>query len=241
MSLSNEIPLHKKLRNMIEFIKQALSEGLVAFKKNLLPASILWFFGICVLCTYYFIPELRWIFDSVEELKNNTGLYFLFFSTGFFGAILPALFSTYILKQYPFPYIKTFVLFLFWAIKGIEVEYFYRFQHWAFQDNILLKIAFDEFIYVPLWGLASVALFYYWVDCDYSIKTFKQKLGKHWYRDRIARVLIPNWSVWIPAVCIIYLLPQPLQLPLQNITLAFWVMILAYLTTQKTNDTSKTI
>jgi hypothetical protein len=49
-----------------------------------------------------------------------------------------------------------------------------------------------------------------------------------WYRRRVLHVLISNLGVWVPAVCIIFALPTPLQLPLQNIVLCFFSLLLAH-------------
>jgi hypothetical protein len=49
-----------------------------------------------------------------------------------------------------------------------------------------------------------------------------------WYRRRVLPLLIGNIGVWVPAVAIIYLLPTPLQLPLQNIVLCFYTLVVAH-------------
>jgi hypothetical protein len=43
-------------------------------------------------------------------------------------------------------------------------------------------------------------------------------------------ILIANWGIWTPAVAIIYLLPTALQLPMQNIVLCFFTLLLATIT-----------
>lgn len=215
--------------SVIDFIQQSFKEGFQAMRVNFLPACFLWTFGGIILLAYYFTPQSRFIFDAIESTKSDWGIIYMFLSTGFFGAILPGLFSIFLLKDKNSNLSSIFILFLFWGIKGIEVEYFYLFQAFAFGDSVMLKTLFDQLIYVPIWGLTSVVLFYHFYGCKFNPKVFCHTLGKHWYRDRVIKVLLPNWSVWTPAIMLIYLLPQPLQLPLQNLTLAFWVMVLAYL------------
>jgi hypothetical protein len=41
--------------------------------------------------------------------------------------------------------------------------------------------------------------------------------------------MIANFAVWVPAVAIIYALPTALQLPLQNLVLLFFTLLLAHL------------
>jgi hypothetical protein len=38
---------------------------------------------------------------------------------------------------------------------------------------------------------------------------------------------VSGWTVWIPVVTIVYCLPQPLQLPVQNMVLSFWILVLS--------------
>lgn len=218
---------------MLDLLKEALLQGLKAFKLNLIPALILWAMAAFTIVAYYYIPQSQFIFDYVLTLKSQTGLLFAFVSTGFFGAVVPTAFSTWVLKLHDFPLKRCLVLTAFWGVKGIEIEYLYLFQNVAFGHNVLYKLLFDEFVYVPIWGVTSVVLFYHFMDSGYSFKVFKETLGKQWYRRRVFSIMVPNWCVWIPAVVFIYLLPQPLQLPLQNLTLAFWAMVLAYLTLQQ--------
>jgi hypothetical protein len=51
-----------------------------------------------------------------------------------------------------------------------------------------------------------------------------------WIRRRVVPVLISNLGVWLPAACIIYALPTPLQLPLQNLVLCFFTLLVAHQT-----------
>ena len=91
---------------------------------------------------------------------------------------------------------------------------------------------------VPLFGIVNVVLFYMWRDCGYSFKTFFSRLGKNWYQKRILPVLIANWAIWIPAVAMIYSLPVALQLPVQNLILCFWVLILVVFTSHDAHGKS---
>jgi hypothetical protein len=51
--------------------------------------------------------------------------------------------------------------------------------------------------------------------------------------------MVANMGVWLPAVIIIYALPTPLQLPLQNIVLCFYTLIVAYQTGAKERKLSE--
>jgi hypothetical protein len=46
---------------------------------------------------------------------------------------------------------------------------------------------------------------------------------------KIPTVVLSNWLVWIPAVSVVYAMPAELQIPLFNLVLCFWVLLLAVL------------
>ncbi len=54
-----------------------------------------------------------------------------------------------------------------------------------------------------------------------------------WMMREIVPVLIANLGVWLPTVCIIYTLPTVLQLPLENLVLCFFTLMLAHLAQAK--------
>ncbi len=60
------------------------------------------------------------------------------------------------------------------------------------------------------------------------MKEVKAALKQKPFFDRVIPLMIANWVVWIPAVSLIYLFPLPLQLPLMNIILALWCLILTF-------------
>jgi hypothetical protein len=44
---------------------------------------------------------------------------------------------------------------------------------------------------------------------------------------KIATTVVTNWLIWIPSVALIYMMPSGLQLPLFNLVLCFFVLVLA--------------
>ena len=51
---------------------------------------------------------------------------------------------------------------------------------------------------------------------------------RRWYLRDVVPVMVSNWAVWLPAVFVIYVLPTPLQLPMQNVVLCFWSLVLVF-------------
>ena len=116
----------------------------------------------------------------------------------------------------------------------------YRLQAHVFGDAVALgvvlsKVLVDQFVYCPIWAVPTTVILYLWKDCGFSVARTKANLGERWYYRRAVPVMVSNWGVWIPAVTLIYFLPQPLQLPLQNIVACFWVLLLMFITGRARN------
>jgi hypothetical protein len=96
--------------------------------------------------------------------------------------------------------------------------------------TITAKTLIDQFIYCPLWAVPSTAVFYFWYQHGCSLALLKADFREpRWYGRRVLPLLCANLGVWLPLVCIIYALPTPLQLPLQNIVLCFYTLLLAHM------------
>jgi hypothetical protein len=212
-----------------------LKAALKAARVNLLPGLLLQGFALGLVLVYYFHAPSRPAFEILSALKTKYGYGYSMVSTALFGGFLPFLFlraqkktrSLAAFRHIPF-------LLLFWAAKGVEVDVLYRLQAFLFGTDVrwsvvLPKICVDQFVYMTIWGGPTMVLGLFWKDHDYSFKALKGVLNRRCYPDNIFPVIVSNWGVWIPAVAFIYCLPLPLQLPIENIVLCFWVMILTLL------------
>jgi len=127
-------------------------------------------------------------------------------------------------------------LFLFWGYKGIEVDAFYRLQGIIFGNHldpqtIVAKMFVDQFIYNPVWSAQSVIYPYFWRDCGFSYRIWRKRIiFREVYTYRLPIVLVPTWILWVPAVTIIYAFPPNLQIPLFNIVICFFSLLLAFVT-----------
>src|SRR5690606_2824532 len=121
----------------------------------------------------------------------------------------------------------------FWLWKGVEVDAFYRAQALVFGEQadaltIATKTAVDQFVYNPLWAAPTQTVFFLWKDCDFSLAECRRPLARASASRRVLSVLLSTWVVWIPAVAVVYSLPSPLQLPLFNLVLCFWCLLLSF-------------
>lgn len=214
----------------------AWATGVRAARANRIPAMILWLFGIALITNYFLVAPATQLLDSVGELKTRIGLLFSMVSTGLFGGLIPGLIAWLLHRSTTRNEIATSTL--FWAYKGLEIDLFYRLQAFLFGDQldlqtVAVKTLCDQLVMVPLIGVPNVILFYLFREQGYSWSRFRRALGPGWYRNRVLPVLIANWTIWLPAVVMIYCLPLALQLPVQNLILCFWVLILMFFTDRK--------
>jgi hypothetical protein len=217
-------------------LQTAWRKGRFAAWENRYTGMCLWLFGCAIVMGYFYIEPVRSVFESLGELKTRTGWIFGIVSTAIFGGflpvVLPVLFGQPKEKQFGSMLTSNV---LFWGFKGFEVDLLYRFQHWLFGDGtdvatIAYKVVLDMLIYAPLFGLLNCVLFYIWRDNGYSFSKTRASLGANWYANKILPPLISNFCVWMPSVIVIYSLPLALQLPVQNLILCFWVLILVFFT-----------
>jgi len=210
--------------------------GLRSARANLVPGLVLQAFALAVVLGYYFHPPTRELFNQLSDLRSRMGWSFGILSTGLFGGLLPLLY----LKSAPstralYTWKQGGVLTFYWAYKGIEITIWYAFLARLVGTGndvgtIALKSLIDQFIYCPLWAIPTTAIFYLWCATHFDhravITDFRTP---RWYARRVLPMLLANLGVWLPLVCIIYALPTPLQLPLQNIVLCFFTLMLAHM------------
>jgi len=219
-----------------------------AFRHNALPASALFLIALVVCLGYYFVPPVAAALDAVGAVKDRIGLLFVVLSTAVFGGLIPTLVEQLRPRGDRAAALRDLPFFLgFWAIKGVEIELLYRGQALLFETIapeaasrpspwvLIGKTLIDQFLYVPLWAVPTMVAAYAWKDAGYSVRRLRRRWSGRWYRRRVVPVMIPNWGVWLPTVVVIYTMPVVLQLPLQNLVLCLWCLLLVFMT-RRAND-----
>ena len=207
-----------------------------ALKQNLLPGLVLQCFALAIVLIYFFVPASQPVYSWFGVLKHEYGFLYAFVATAFFGGFIPFIYlwaSHRISSAH-----NLFALFMFyvifWGLKGIEVDFFYQLQgHWFGYENsvknIATKVAVDQFIYSAFWAAPSITIAYLWAEHQFDFRASGKSLTRDFFLEKIPTVVFSNWLVWIPAVSIVYSMPQDLQIPLFNLVLCFWVLLLAVL------------
>ena len=211
-------------------IYEGFLEGLRAARRNARPAAVIIALMVAMVLGYEYWPLLRNALDHVAATRERVGLIFGVLTTAAFGGALPLVFRRLLLGQPATPRELLFGV-LFWAYKGLEVGIFYDLQADLWGDGsdlrtIATKTLVDQTVYGPLLAVPNMTLGYLWLECDFSLKRMRSALREKGFLRRALPVLISNAMFWIPAISLVYMFPTALQLPLSNLCLIFWVLML---------------
>ncbi len=197
-------------------------------------------FAAALVAGYYLHAPSRAALEGLAEFRGEVGLPFALVSTAIFGAVIPFLvLGLRRATRHRYDLRQMGVLTLFWAYKGLEVAVFYALQARWFGEGtdfttIALKTFVDQFVYCPLLAAPCTWLVYAWVEHGFSGAHLREEWRRPgWYARCVLPLLVATWGVWVPAVAIIYLLPTALQLPLQNVVLCFFTLLVIFLTRRR--------
>jgi hypothetical protein len=211
--------------------------GFRSARANLLPGLVLQGLALGLVLSYYRNHDARLLLDRLAAWRQEVGVGFAIVSTGLFGGLLPVLY----LKAWPstrgtYTWAQGAMITLFWSYKGLEVDLLYRFLARFFGPGhdvatIAGKTIFDQFIYCPLFAVPVTVLVYQWTSEHFNGGAVRRDIrAGGWVHRKILPLLISNLWVWLPTACIIYSLPTGLQLPLQNLVLCFFTLLVAHQT-----------
>ncbi|MBK1833020.1 hypothetical protein [Roseibacillus ishigakijimensis] len=215
-------------------LREALRLGWGGAKSNLLPGALLWTVGLVLVIAYYQSPVVAQTFDHIGIWKNRYSPWFAMVSTALFGSLIPWLAQlAFLPRERRMPFRQVPWLFLFWALHGWQVDKLYELQAHVFGNaidaaTIVRKTLVDQFVWVPLLAVPQVLLSYLFIEHGLSGKRFGEALRRKSYWERAIPLMIANWVVWVPSVSLVYLFPLPLQLPLMNLILALWCLIISF-------------
>lgn len=217
-----------------------LRDALRAARGNLVPGLFLWLAGLLLIAGYYQSDTVRHLLDLAEAWKTRIGWPYSALSTMVFAVLIP--FAVQRLRpatRHEVPWRHLPWLALFWGIRGIEVDFLYRLQSLLFGDNndlptLAAKIAFDQFVYAPLWAIHIILGFYAWLHAGCRMRGLLELWRDDYLRRHALKLQLAGWVVWIPGLAIIYWFPPALQITICNLVLCFWVLMLMFLTRRKT-------
>jgi len=204
-----------------------------AIGANLLPGLCLQLFALSIGLSYFYWPASLQVFQFFADLKGQYGVVYAAISTSLFGGLLPFLYM-YISGKIRFLPIQQLIFYvIIWAFLGSLISGFYTFQVVLFGDGtdwltILKKTAFDQFVFSVFITSPFISLAFLWKDQQFNWRKTKTLIADL-IKVQIPTTVVTTWIIWIPAVSLIYMMPSNLQIPLFNLVLCFFVLILAIL------------
>lgn len=246
-------------------LREAVRLGLASARENAIPGLILWVVAVAIVAGYYFLAPVTAALAALGRVKAEGGFLYSAISTAIAGGLIPfvwkraiaarkrggdgispangatsdASVGAAVAKAVVAPaWAACLFLCLFWAEKGIEVDFLYRMQARIFGDGnspavIIPKVIVDQFGYNPLWAGWTQVLGYWWLEHNFKPASLVDPALWRTMGPRVVTVLISTWGVWIPMVSVVYAMPGDLQIPLFNIALCFWGLMLASLTKER--------
>lgn len=210
--------------------------GLRAARAHLAPGFVLQLCAFALVFAYYCHAPTHAALNGLAEFRARIGRLYGIVATGLFGGVLPFAY----LKLRPatrehYDWKQGAFLIAFWSYKGFEVDLWYRLMNAAVgpghdPSTVATKMFLDQFVYCPLFAVPVSTLVYEWCEARFNTAAVRADLrAGGWYARQVLPMLIGNLGVWVPAVCIIYALPLALQLPLFNLVLCFFTLVLAHM------------
>ncbi len=225
-------------------IRAAARAGLSSARENAIPGLFLWLVATAIVAGFYLWAPVTSALEGLGRVKASGGFLYSAIATGVFGGLIPSLWRAWVNRgssgrrdAVPAWQAGLFLT-LFWAYKGIEIDFFYGLQALVFGTGNgpavnVPKVLVDQFVYNPLWAGWTQVVAYWFLEKRFRLSSLADRDLWGSMGSRVVTVLISTWGVWIPMVSIIYAMPQNLQVPLFNIALCFWSLMLASLTREK--------
>ena len=202
-----------------------------AIGANLLPGLCLQLFALTIGLSYFYWPASLPTFQFFADLKAEYGMLYAAISTSLFGGLLPFIYMFLSGKIRFLPIQQLIFYMLICALLGSIINAFYNFQVVLLGDGndwltIVKKTAFDQFVFSAFLTGPFIALAFLWKDQRFNWQKTKM-LFADLIKVQIPTTVVTTWIIWIPAVSLIYMMPSNLQIPLFNLVLCFFVLILA--------------
>ena len=211
--------------------KQSVLIGLEAVRANAVPMVVLWTMAAGFVCAYYRLASCRALMEPFAAWHRDCGWRAAFVCQAFFCGLLPGLFLILFRGIRPRRVgLTIFAQTLWCGTFGIGVGEVFRLLATWFGDDasfstLLLKTAFDQFVWTVLVIAPANAVFYFWVGRDFSFA----RTRREWPRQFVVRVYLPNlvanWCVWIPVIFCVFAFPLPLQIFICGMACSCWSLL----------------
>lgn len=211
---------------------KAVSIGWASAKANWLPSLVLWLFAVVVVLAYCHVPHCTAAFESVRLWQERCGWRAVAVSRVFFNGFLPGIFLLSVKAiRPPSPWRTIFAQTVFGCAFGLVGDGFFRLQDAVFGagtaiQTLLLKTLVDQFVFTVLVIAPVESMFFFWLGRDFSRARVRHDWpGKAWPFEILMPNLIADWFVSIPAALATYAFPLDLQIHVNGLISAFWMLL----------------
>lgn len=208
--------------------------GLRGARANLAPGLALQVAAVALVLAYYRWPAAEAALRGVTEWRGHFGVLFPIGITALFGGLIPFLYlRAQAATRAAHPWSDLWFFLTYWAYRGFEIDLFYRVLARVVGTGhdvgtLAAKVALDQFVYCSLVAVPVMVLTFGWRAEGYSWARLMARFRGRFWRHEVLPLYIANCAIWIPAVTAIYALPLPLQLPLCNVVLCFYTLLVAH-------------
>lgn len=216
--------------------------GVRAIVEHWRPFVLIQAGALALVVAYFWSDTVRSACDAVGRMQTAGGLWFAVLTTSLAGALLPeaAKLLTGQGRERTWKQVggDTFFGLWYFAVAGVQVHYFYKFQTWAWGEGnepwrLALKVAFDQIFFTPVVAI-PLALFLGGIrNSGYSLRGGLAVLRPRNLARRAPQLLIPSSTFWIPMCVMIYALPTPLQFPLFALAVGAWSLLVMFVLAEK--------
>ncbi len=214
-----------------------LQAGIAAMRRFYRPFLLIQAAAVLAVLAYDRNDGMRSFCAVLARMKTAGGTLFAGFSASIAGAVLPEIAKLVgDTRRYRLKGRGRELLFnlVFFAFNGVVVDFLYRGEARLFglattAGTVAKKVAFDQFVFTPLWLPLIIALFLWRQQRFLPAATWAALRIPGFYRTRVVPLLLPAWCFWIPMVCLIYALPVPLQFVLFVLALGAWSLIMVFI------------
>jgi hypothetical protein len=221
--------------SQVELILAAARRGWLSARANALPGLVIVLVAAMVVMAYYLSAEVHGLLESLQALRERSGLWFSMAASAVGAGLIPGLYLILIgqSRKGPAAWVDLGYTTLVWVVSTITIDRFYVFQNWLWGPAITLpvilgKVAVDQFIFTPLIGLQIPAIGFRLRDSGYSLAAIGNALRNQWLLTVIIPMLVACWLTWIPGTLVIYSLPLPLQVPMMILIQCFFSLVMAH-------------
>jgi hypothetical protein len=189
-----------------------------------------------LLTAYYTSPAFRLFCDWLAEQKERGGLYFASLASVIACGIIPESIKARMRPPEIKPPTHADLLHVFalFAITGAMANAFYRIQSKLFGNGtdawtLARKIAMDQLAYTPFIVLPLIVLWFFWRECGFRPLATLRTCRLQTIASRVGEIMPVNLIYWIPILCCVYSLPEPLQYLLALLAASAWSILIIFM------------